>query len=268
MFRRLHDTWGPQHWWPAETAFEMIVGAYLTQNTAWKNVELALARLRRVSALSVDGVRRTPLAELEELVRPAGYFRQKAARLKQFVEHLDTRYAPTECDEARLSRAECDNRALAAMLSRPADELRNELLALNGVGPETADSIVLYAALHPIFVVDAYTKRIFSRHDLVSEDVKYEEVRALVETSLLNERRREFHTQNSAGAFDSAFRPPVHQPSALSQLPRSETAQVFAEFHGLLVQVGKHFCLKQEPRCHECPLADSLPKRLERVRKA
>jgi endonuclease-3 related protein len=294
MFHQLHRAWGPQHWWPAESAFEMIVGAYLTQNTAWTNVELALARLRAANALSIDGIRRTPIAELEELVRPAGYFRQKAARLKQFVAHLDANYAVKRLrlsqkkdlgvphpyrvvsDRVGAARSVCaeeigtpqherDERALAAMLSRPSDELRAELLALNGVGPETADSILLYAGLHPIFVVDAYTKRIFSRHALISEDAKYEDIRVLVETALRNEKCGDIVTSCETEPDKGAFRPPVHAPSTLSQISRTETAQVFAEFHGLLVQVGKHFCLKQQPRCDKCPLRDSLPNTRKRV---
>ncbi|HVP64883.1 MAG TPA: hypothetical protein VMT82_08305 [candidate division Zixibacteria bacterium] len=291
IFQRLHRAWGPQHWWPAETKFEMIVGAYLTQNTAWTNVELALARLQAADALNIDGVRRIPIADLEDLVRPAGYFRQKAARLKQFVVHLDAKYSSIASKAAGLSQHDRDELALRAMLARHSDELRAELLALNGVGPETADSILLYAGLHPIFVVDAYTKRIFSRHHLVSEDAKYEDMRALIESALRNENCERFNcpTQANNGpewatdlespaneiasscaqtAEQEPFRPPVHPPSMLSQLRRSETAQVFAEFHGLLVQVGKHFCLKQQPRCEQCPLRDSLPKPPERVRKA
>ncbi|HEX8925168.1 MAG TPA: hypothetical protein VF786_05215 [Terriglobales bacterium] len=269
MFHSLHRVWGPQHWWPAETAFEMIVGAYLTQNTAWTNVELALARLRAANALSMDGIRRTPISQLEELVRPAGYFRQKAARLKQFVEYLDAKYgAQLPPDVGGSGSVQRDERALAAMLSRPTDELRTELLHRNGVGPETADSILLYAGLRPVFVVDAYTKRIFSRHKFVPEDAKYEDIRALVESALGNERYIA-HDNDRVGKADEAnFRPPVHEPSALSQLPRSETTQVFGEFHGLLVQVGKHFCLKQQPRCEECPLRDSLPKPIKHVGKA
>jgi endonuclease-3 related protein len=267
MFHRLHQTWGPQHWWPAETAFEMIVGAYLTQNTAWTNVELALGRLRTANALTIDGVRRTPIAELEELVRPAGYFRQKAARLKQFVQHLDAKYGLRAKEAQGLLQTERDEHALVAMLSRPTNELRDELLGLNGIGPETADSILLYAGLHPIFVVDAYTKRIFSRHELVSDDATYEEVRVLVETALCNEQCAQRASNCTERSEEQAFHPPVHAPSALSQLTRSESAQAFAEFHGLLVQVGKHFCLKQQPRCEDCPLKDMLPKPLKPKRK-
>jgi endonuclease-3 related protein len=148
----LIEAWGPQDWWPARSRLEVIAGAILTQNTAWSNVERALRNLRRVGALSVDGIRATPLRKLEQLIRPAGYFRQKARRLKNFVRYLDAHYRGS----------------LTRMFARPTEELRAELLALNGVGPETADSILLYAGGHPVFVVDAYTRRIFARHGLLS----------------------------------------------------------------------------------------------------
>jgi endonuclease-3 related protein len=149
----LFSAWGRQHWWPARSRFEMIVGAFLTQNTAWINVEKALANLRRARLLTIGGIRNSPQAELEQLVRPSGYFRQKAQRLKAFVEFLDERYGGS----------------LTRMFARPTAELRRELLALNGVGPETADSILLYAGNHPVFVVDAYTRRILERHEIVAD---------------------------------------------------------------------------------------------------
>ncbi len=149
-FRTLYRAWGRQHWWPAESCFEVIVGAYLTQNTSWTNVERALTNLRQARVLSVRGIRRTPLSKLEQLIRSAGYFRQKAQRLKIFVRFLDHRYAGS----------------LSRMFAEPTTELREELLGLNGVGPETADSILLYAGNHPVFVVDAYTRRILERHQL------------------------------------------------------------------------------------------------------
>src|SRR6202165_1850401 len=147
-YETLFSAWGCQHWWPAQSRFEMIVGAYLTQNTAWTNVEKALSNLRKARLLTISGIRRTPPPKLEQLIRPAGYFRQKAQRLKTFVSFLDERYSGS----------------LDRMFARPTAELRDELLALNGVGPETADSILLYAGNHPVFVVDAYTRRILARH--------------------------------------------------------------------------------------------------------
>jgi len=133
FYRLLFRTWGPQHWWPAHSRFEVIVGAYLTQNTAWTNVERALAQLRSAGVLSLDGTRRTPLPELEQLIRSAGYFRQKAQRLKTFVDFLDRTYGGS----------------LDRMFAEPTEILREKLLSLSGVGPETADSILLYAGNHP-----------------------------------------------------------------------------------------------------------------------
>jgi endonuclease-3 related protein len=237
-----HDTlfaaYGPQHWWPASTQFEMIVGAYLTQNTAWTNVELAFANLRQAGALSIDGIRRIPITELEQLIRPAGYFRQKAARLKTFVAHLDAHYGGS----------------FKKMFARPTVELRAELLSLNGIGPETADSILLYAGQHEIFVVDAYTRRIFERHRLSKPGTKYDDIRTMAEQSL-----------SIPKAVSSAIRgsdfpiPPIHPPSALSEAPRSPLAQRYNEFHALIVQVGKHLCQSREAKCHLCPLAVFLP---------
>ena len=139
----------------------MIVGAILTQNTSWTNVERALAKLREAGVLSVEGIRGLPLGELEQLVRSSGYFRQKAQRLKNFIAFLDEKYRGS----------------LDAMLATPTQQLRDELLAQKGIGPETADSILLYAGHHPIFVVDAYTRRVLERHDAVAADAKYDEIR-------------------------------------------------------------------------------------------
>ena len=167
-YRALFQAWGPQNWWPARSRFEVIVGAYLTQNTAWTNVEKALANLRAARVLSIKGIRQVPLAELERLIRPSGYFRQKAHRLKTFVAFLDRQYGGS----------------LTKMFARPTPELREELLRLNGVGPETADSILLYAGNHPVFVVDTYTRRILARHEILADDASYEDIRKLLETSL------------------------------------------------------------------------------------
>ena len=156
MYRKLSRAWGRQHWWPAETPFEVIVGAILTQNTSWTNVERALASLRAARRLSVAGIREAPLPKLEELIRSSGYFRQKARRLKNFVAFLDARYGGS----------------LERMFATPTKQLRAELLELNGIGPETADSILLYAGNHAIFVVDAYTRRILERHEAVMQGRK------------------------------------------------------------------------------------------------
>ena len=241
IFRTLFQRWGHQHWWPAETPFEVIVGAYLTQNTAWTNVEKALDQLRPAGILSVDGIRSVELNELEKLIRSAGYFRQKAARLKQFVAFLDKRYGGS----------------LERMFSTPTAQLRAELLALNGVGPETADSILLYAGQHPIFVVDAYTRRILERHGLAKPSAKYEEIRVLVEEALTNAAL----PQLADVGPETLPKGSCHAPSAMSTAERCAQAQVFNEMHGLMVGVAKNYCLKSKPKCEECPLGPLLTKK-------
>jgi endonuclease-3 related protein len=242
-YRALFEAWGPQHWWPAQSRFEVIVGAYLTQNTAWTNVEKALANLRAAHLLTVSAIRRASLAEIERLIRPAGYFRQKTKRLKLFVAFLDERYQGS----------------LAKLFAHPTEELREELLNLHGVGPETADSILLYAGNHPVFVVDAYTRRILARHGILPETTNYEEIRELFEKALIPlgesvTREATWHPPLAAG-FPGAG----HPPSAMSQAKRSDQAQVYNEMHGLIVGVGKNYCRKSQPRCDECPLQKFLP---------
>jgi endonuclease-3 related protein len=202
--RKLLNAYGPQHWWPADGPFEVIVGAILTQNTAWKNVKKAIAELKVREVLSPEGLHGLEQAELAELVRSSGYFNQKAKKLKIFCDYLIERW----------------HGDLQRFLDRPVDELRPELLSLHGIGPETADSIVLYAAHAPSFVVDAYTRRIFSRHGLVPENIKYESLRDWFMDCL---------------APDVAF---------------------FQEFHALLVRTGHLHC-RRSPRCEGCPLADN-----------
>ena len=202
FYQTLSAALGPMHWWPAKTPFEVIVGAILTQNTAWVNVERAIANLHRERLLTPRALERVPFAKLARLVRPSGYFRQKAKKLKAFVRFLLENFGGS----------------LTRMFHTSTVELREKLLAVHGIGPETADSILLYAGHHSVFVVDAYTKRILLRHGLVGEQAGYEEVRRL---------------------FESA-------------LPRD--AKLFNEFHALLVNVGKNWCRPQEPRCNECPL--------------
>lgn len=211
IYRALARAYGRLHWWPARTRFEVIVGAFLTQNTSWKNVELALRNLRRADALNLPAMRRIPQSELEQLIRPSGYFRQKAKRLKTFVAYLDERHAGS----------------LNRMFAQPLERLRPELLELNGVGPETADAILLYAGKLPVFVVDAYAKRVFERHGIVKAGAKYEQVRALVEGAL-REKEKD-----------------------------SELADHFNEFHAQLVQVGKEFC-GIAAKCEGCPLQPLL----------
>jgi len=207
FYETLSAALGPMHWWPARTPFEIIVGAILTQNTAWVNVKRAIANLRRERLLSPRALERVRLGKLARLVRPSGYFRQKAKKLKAFVGFLREDFSGSV---ARMSRT-------------PTAELRKRLLAVHGIGPETADSILLYAGNHAVFVVDAYTKRILLRHGLINEKAGYEEVRQLFESSL----------------------------------PRD--AQLYNEFHALLVNVGKNWCRTQNPRCSECPLRPYLP---------
>jgi endonuclease-3 related protein len=276
-FQTLYDAWGQQHWWPAQSCFEVIVGAYLTQNTSWTNVERALNSLRKARVLSVRGIRRTPLPKLEELIRSAGYFRQKAQRLKTFVRFLDDRYGGS----------------LARMFAQPTKKLREELLALNGVGPETADSILLYAGNHPAFVVDAYTRRILERHQLIPTKAPYDDIRQLFERALApvseegraaTEAAEEVRSVTSAAkaagekkrriparkpctpqnrtvsAADMAGpRGSCHPPSPMSTAARTPTAQVFNEMHGLIVGVGKNYCKMSQPECERCPLQRFLP---------
>jgi endonuclease-3 related protein len=255
-FETLLSAWGCQHWWPAQSRFEMIVGAYLTQNTAWTNVEKALSNLRREKLLTIDGIRRASTRQLEALIRPSGYFRQKAQRLKTFVSFLDKHYGGS----------------LSRMFARPTTELRNELLALNGVGPETADSILLYAGNHPVFVVDAYTRRILERHEIVRANASYEEIRelceqALSETALIETSAADTHLE-SAPVAEPVSRVAMsgtmslgtcHHPSRVSRAERSQIVQIFNDMHGLIVGVGKNYCLKSQPRCEQCPLQKYLP---------
>ena len=248
MYRLLFQAWGRQHWWPAESPFEVIVGAILTQNTAWTNVEKALARLREAGALSLAGIRRHSEEDLGGLIRSSGYFRQKAARLKAFVEFVDGEF----------------HGSLDQMFALPTSELRQRLLALRGVGPETADSILLYAGNHPVFVVDAYTRRILDRHGVLPYDSDYEEIRALCEAALgqpefVAEAEAWLAVPKHESARTAADRPgSCHEPSAVSTAARCATAQVFNEMHGLLVGVAKTHCLKSQARCEMCPLASLL----------
>lgn len=203
LFRAL----GPQHWWPGRTRFEVIAGAILTQNTSWSNVERAITALRREKLLSPAAIQQVPLAHLARLIRSSGYFRQKARKLKDFVRFL----------------RDCHRGSLDKLFATPTAELREQLLAVHGIGPETADSILLYAGRHPVFVIDAYTRRIFERHNLLGGKESYEQIRSLFEHSL----------------------------------PRDSS--LFNEYHALIVHTGKHFCQKRQPACEGCPLRPFLP---------
>ena len=231
IYSSLARIWGRQHWWPAQSRFEVIVGAFLTQNTSWTNVELALQQLRSARVLNLAGIRNTPVRRLERLIRSSGYFRQKARRLKYFVHFLDKRYGGS----------------LTKMFAQPTPLLREQLLSLNGVGPETADSILLYAGQHASFVVDAYTKRVAGRHGILPADALYEDVRELFERSLASVELLDLETAKQVAAAS-------HKPSRMSLASRSQLAQVYNEMHGLLVGVGKKYCLKSAPQCEGCPL--------------
>jgi len=237
IYRKLAQAWGPQHWWPAETPFEVIVGAILTQNTSWTNVERAMAQLRGAGVLSVEGIRNVPLAELESLIKSSGYFRQKAQRLKDFAGFVDVQFGG----------------ALEQMFALPTDVLRAELLKQKGIGMETADSILLYAGLHPLFVVDAYTRRIFERHGIVTESAKYDDIRWLVEGALAGEG-----APLPSAVAETGSLPAVHRPSPMSMAQQTKNTRVYNEMHGLLVQIGKHYCSKGRPNCDMCPLGELL----------
>jgi len=206
-YHALFQVHGPQHWWPARTRFEIIVGAILVQNTNWSNVERAILALRHNRLLTPTAIERVPLAKLASLVRSAGYFRQKARKLKAFVHFLRTAYSGS----------------LPRMFYASTSVLREQLLTVHGIGPETADCILLYAGSHPVFVVDGYTRRILERHQLIRPRSSYEQIRALFEQSLPNR------------------------------------VSLFNEYHALLVEVGKRFCKKSLAFCSECPLQPFLP---------
>ena len=206
-FAAMSQALGQMHWWPARTPFEVIVGTILTQNTSWANVERAIANLRSAQMLTPSAISVARMSRLATLVRPSGYFRQKAKKLKAFVRFLQREYGGS----------------LKGMFDTPTAILREKLLSVHGIGPETADSILLYAGNHPVFVVDAYTHRIFGRHGITDGKPQYEIVRELFETAL----------------------------------PRD--SQLFNEFHALVVNTGKNWCRKNEPLCAQCPLGALLP---------
>ncbi len=227
LYQALRVFYGPQNWWPARTSFEVVAGAYLTQNTTWNNVERALDSLRKAGKLSVEGIRSLSLRKLQQLIRASGFFRQKSRSLKAFIQYLDA------CHAGSLRRMFARHRASSGALH----VLRDELLALNGVGRETADSILLYAGNLPVFVVDAYTRRVFARHGIVPEAASYEVIRELVEKTL---------AAVPADGENASQVPPIIMPRDL--------ARHFNEMHALLVGVGKDYCYKSAPNCEACPL--------------
>ena len=209
IYHLLLDFFGPQHWWPGETPFEVAVGAILTQNTSWTNVAKAIANLKAANCLDPFKLHEMDLEQLELLIRPAGYFRVKAKRLKNFIDWLCDRYG------GDLKNLESINTT----------RLRQELLSISGIGPETADSILLYALNRPIFVVDTYTARVMVRHGLIGPDLDYQQLQDLFMSNL--------------------------EPDAA----------LFNEFHALLVMTGKDYC-KPHPKCQPCPL-ERLPHRTD-----
>ncbi len=209
IYRLLYDEFGPQNWWPGETRFEIITGAVLTQNTSWANVEKAIKNLKSAECLTPEKLHRLDTERLADLIRPAGYFNVKAKRMKNFLNWLFENY----------------NGKLTDLEDIDTDRLRAELLAVKGIGRETADSILLYAFERPVFVVDAYTARVVFRHELIDPEADYEQLRELFESSLPADTR------------------------------------LFNEYHALLVRVGKEFC-RPKARCTGCPL-EKLPHTLD-----
>jgi endonuclease-3 related protein len=207
MYRAMLAGLGPSRWWPGDTPFEVAVGAVLTQNTNWTNVERAIANLKAAGPFTCEALLAMPVPELEERLRPAGYFRLKTRRLRNFLEFL----------------RDAAGHRIEALAERDLPSLREALLAVKGVGPETADSILLYALGRPVFVIDAYTFRILSRHGLVPEEAGYHELQDLF----------------------------------MDVLPSD--AALFNEYHALLVRVAKAWCAKAAPRCAGCPLNPFLP---------
>jgi endonuclease-3 related protein len=206
VYRHLLESFGPQRWCPGDSPFEIMVGAVLVQNTAWKNVERAIDNLKRAKVLTPRKLYALSTDELAEFIRPAGYFRIKAKRLHNLVKFFVERYRGS----------------IAAMQKVDTHELREQLLDVNGIGPETADSILLYSVGKPVMVVDTYTNRVFSRHGWVPHGTAYHPL----------------------------------QEHLTAQLPADAT--LFNEFHALLVHVGHHYC-STKPRCEECPLRGMLP---------
>ncbi len=190
IYQLLFDRFGPQHWWPGQTQFEIVTGAILTQNTNWANVEKAIANLKAADRLTPEKLHQLDVSQLAELIRPAGYYNITAKRLKNFINWLFDNY------DGKLTNLE----------GLDTNQLRAGLLAVKGVGRETADSILLYALERPIFVVDAYTARIAFRHQLIEPDADYEQLRELFQSNL------------------------------------PQDIQLFNEYHALLVRVGKEFC--------------------------
>lgn len=213
IYKILYEHYGPQRWWPADSLIEVIIGAMLTQNTNWQNVSRALDNLKNDNLLSLNALHSLPLEQLAEKIRPSGYYNLKAKRVKNLLDLL----------AAHADAGSSDEKILADFFSDDLESLRQQLLTVKGVGPETADSILLYAGQKPIFVIDAYTYRILVRHGLIGEETDYNEMQELF----------------------------------MEALPRDP--QLFNEYHALLVRLGKECCKKRNPLCQECPLQNVEP---------
>ncbi len=211
MHAALLKTYGTRQWWPADTPFEVVLGAFLTQATAWRSVERSIANLHAAGLLNVEDIRSIPEEKLREIIRPSGFVVRKAASIKTFVRFLDEHY----------------NGSLEKMAEQSTAVLRLQLLALPGVGPETADAILLYALGHPVFVVDEYFRRVATRHEMVPANARYAELQSLGDLAIA------------------------------SAMPE-ETARHGNELHALIVEVGKRHC-GTTPRCEDCPLQPFPP---------
>jgi endonuclease-3 related protein len=210
FYAALLAAYGTRQWWPADSAFEVILGAYLTQATAWRNVERSIANLREASLLTIAGIRATSEESLREIIRPSGFIQRKAASIKAFVDFLDAEYAGS----------------LEQMAAAETGILRTQLLVLPGVGPETADAILLYALGHPVFVVDEYLRRVVTRHELLPANANYAALQQLGD-------------------------------AAVAAATREETSRHANELHALIVEAGKQHC-GTTPRCQDCPLEPFL----------
>jgi endonuclease III related protein len=207
LYYKLNRAFGPQNWWPGDTAFEIAVGAILTQNTSWSNVEKAIQNLKRHRVLSSKALHEMPVGKLADLVRPAGYFNIKAQRLKSFIGFLINAYGGS----------------MKKMKKEEMHTIREKLMGIKGIGPETADSILLYALEKPSFVIDAYTKRVLSRHGILEDGRNYNEFQELFHGSLKRD------------------------------------VPLYNEYHALFVKLGKTYCRKHNEKCAECPLNTFIP---------
>jgi endonuclease III related protein len=246
IYRRLYRCYGPQHWWPAKTSWEMMAGAILTQNTSWTNVERAIGALKDARALSIRKIARMPRRRLEQLIRPSGYFRQKAKRLQKFARVMKNDRALFRKLSGQFSASPGLRRPLLhrrGIFDRPLSrqgegwgeaELRVRLLSLHGIGPETADSILLYAGGYPVFVVDAYTRRLGQRLGLFKTD-DYQIIQNYFQENSFSLR---------AGS---------------GPRPYDDTARLYNEFHALIVRHAKEVCVSRNPKCSICPLRQICP---------